>query len=172
MLKSKLLEKAKKQFEELDKLKVEVGVLENTRPYKDSDISVVEVATIHEFGTEKIQPRSFLRVPIRDHQKAIIEKAVKEKYRLFISGEISAKEFLAYIGEEAVTWSKEAFDTQGFGSWPEYKQSTLEKKYYEGYLITREKIGNAVKYTNNDAAKLLRVTGNLANSITYQVVKK
>lgn len=50
MLKSKLLEKAKKQFAELNKLKVEVGVLENTRPYKDSDISVVEVATIHEIG--------------------------------------------------------------------------------------------------------------------------
>ncbi|MFS1564163.1 MAG: hypothetical protein ACL7AX_12200 [Candidatus Arsenophonus phytopathogenicus] len=167
MLKSKLLEKAKKQFEEINKLKVEVGVLENTRPYKDSDISVVEVATIHEFGTEKILPRSFLRMPIRDHQKAI-----KEKYRLFISGEISATEFLAYIGELAVGRSVEAFDTQGFGSWPEYKQSTLEKKYYEGYLINREKIGNSVKYTNNDAAKLLRVSGNLANSITYKVVKK
>ncbi|HGJ5885671.1 hypothetical protein [Arsenophonus nasoniae] len=156
MLKSKLLEKAKKQFAELNKLKVKVGVLENTRPYKDSDISVVEVATIHEFGTEEIPPRSFLRVPIRDHQKAIIEKAVKEKYRFFISGEISAKAFLDYVGELAVGWSIEAFDTQGFGSWPDHAESTKAQLKRKGVI----------------EARLLQDTGALKKSITYQVVKK
>ncbi|MFS1538068.1 MAG: hypothetical protein ACL7BU_04550 [Candidatus Phlomobacter fragariae] len=156
MLKSKRLEKVKKQFDQLNQLKVEVGVLKNTRPYKASDISVVEVATIHEFGTETIKPRSFLRMPIRDHQKAIIEKAVKEKYRFLISGEISAKEFLSYIGELAVTWSIEAFDTQGFGTWPDHAESTKAQLKRKGII----------------KARLLQDTGALKKSITYQVVKK
>ncbi|HGJ5891327.1 MAG TPA: hypothetical protein ACHBZA_08330 [Arsenophonus apicola] len=85
-----------------------------------------------------------------------IEKAVKEKYRLFISGEISATEFLACIGELAVGWSIEAFDTQGFGAWPLHSESTKAQLKRKGVI----------------EARLLQDTGALKKSITYQVVKK
>lgn len=155
-IKSKVLERVRKQLEALLQLEAEVGVLENTRPYRDSDISVVEVATIHEFGTEHIAERSFLRVPIREHKNDIATRTRKDKYRQLLTGEITPEEFMAYLGELAVGVSREAFDTQGFGEWDPHEKST------EAHLKRR----------GVTESRLLQDTGALKKSVTYRVVKK
>jgi phage gpG-like protein len=106
------------------------------------------VGALHEFGTDKMPQRSFLRVPLSDHlQKELegsgafspdeLKKVVKEASMLPWLTRISI------IAEKIV---QGAFDSGGYGKWPAWEKG----------------------YTNN-SGQILVDTQQLRNSITSEV---
>lgn len=107
------------------------------------------IGAAHEFGTDKMPQRSFLRVPIAEH----LAKKMEDSGAL---DESTLKEVIK--SGSAVTWVKkiaviaegivaEAFATGGFGKWPGWKNPN---------------------YKNKDN-RLLVDTGQLRDSITSEV---
>jgi phage gpG-like protein len=113
---------------------VKVGILGNRARSSKSGVSNAEIGVVHEFGSKdgKIQPRSFLRMPLQSKGKWITDQMVSMKKQIekaFSKGD--NKIFfnkLAIFAEQAID---EAFETGGFGQWapknsrPDGKNSPL-----------------------------------------------
>lgn len=103
----------------------------------------------HEFGTDKIPQRSFLRVPIAEHLQSKMEDAgafdkdaIKEVIKQ--GSTLPWVKKIAVLAEAIVA---EAFATKGFGKWPAWKTPNYK----------------------NGGNTLLVDTGQLRDSITSEV---
>lgn len=128
-------------------LGVVVGVTAKTNG-RNGEFSNAELAAIHEFGNpaRNIPERSFLRKPLINNAAAIANLA-KNAVGKFIAGQITAEAALGALGEEAKNISKVAI-TEGIT--PALKPVTIKRK---------------------KSSKSLIDTGQLLNSITYEVRK-
>jgi len=97
-----------------------IGVLGSSSSRPESDIDNAGLGLVHEFGSLKrnIPPRSWLRMPIINRIKMILQ-AVSNKQRSIehafqIGDDQAIFEILGLACESAI---QEAFDTNGFGSW-------------------------------------------------------
>jgi len=125
------LDGLKKIVGDLQDYRAHVGVLgssgKNGRADEDSEsagLTNAEIGAIHEFGTESIPPRSFLRMPIEEKKGTIVKKlSNSQTFKTHIeAGDIGkAVETVGVLGEEVI---QQAFETKGFGQWPEKAPAT------------------------------------------------
>jgi phage gpG-like protein len=130
--------------------KIQVGIFSN-HTGRGTAVSGVDNATLgawHEFGTSSIPRRSFLQMPISTYfPKRLEDSGAMDAATL--KEVILNKSFGVWLQKIAVLAEatvQEAFDTQGFGTWP----------------------GWADGYTNN-SGQVLVDTGQLRRSITSRI---
>lgn len=118
---------------------------------KKSQTSNATVGAVHEFGSpaRNIPVRSFLRVPIADNLQKYLEQAGAFDEDTFkkVMKEGSYVPWLKKVGAVGVKVVLDAFDTQGFGKWPSWKNPS---------------------YSNRNGA-VLDDTGQLKSSISFEV---
>lgn len=105
------------------------------KKYEDG-VSVIEVGAAHEFGTEDLDERSFLRVPFT-LKKSEINRAIEAQVAAIGAGQKDAKTALNLIGIVARNISVKAFETGGYGTWPDIKEATKKAKGSTAILIDK-----------------------------------
>lgn len=113
----------------------------------EGGVSVIEVGAAHEFGTEHVDERSFLRAPFT-LKKSEINRAIESQVASVGAGQRDAVSALNLIGIVARNISVKAFETGGYGTWSDIKEDTKKAKGSSGVLID---------------------TGELRGSITWEV---
>lgn len=107
----------------------------------------------NEFGvkTKKIPERSFIRMPLEAKQDDI-KKAVYRRagYNLENANVRQIFEDIGFAGEAAI---QEAFDTRGFGKWPENAEQTIELKKSDAPLIDKGHLRHAITSKVEPGAK-------------------
>jgi len=120
---------------------VDIGILGSDGSSDQGGITLAGIGAVHEFGTDKagrgnktvIPERSFIRMPLETGQREI-EKALEPKIeKLLADGDIEGIFKLIGIAGEARI--QEAFETGGFGEWPELAESTILQKGSDAILI-------------------------------------
>lgn len=140
-----------KRMRELDEGYVEVGILGEGKKYGDSGMTVLGVATIHEFGYEGItKDGKFLSIPERSFIRASFEtysKGYAEKWSSYIAkavrGDISTKTLFKMIGEDAVAHIQEHIDNMKS---PPLKASTIEAKGSDKLLVDTGQLRGSIAY--------------------------
>jgi hypothetical protein len=144
-----------KELEELvknlkEKFYVDIGFLGEESETVEGDLTIAGIAAVHEFGTDKagrgnkttIPKRSIIKMPLMKKQKEIV-KFVEKKYpELLSKGDIEGIFKLIGIAGEAQI--QEAFDTGGFGEWPQLADSTIKQKGSSAILIDEGTMRKAV----------------------------
>lgn len=128
-----------------------VGILQSKNPRKGPGPSNAEIGAAHEFGTQSLPIRSFLRMPLTTQLNQALESsgAYTREALAQVAEEKSILpwvEKLAVIAEGVV---QEAFSTNGFGKWSPWKTPN---------------------YTNN-TGQILVDTQQLRNSISSEVTE-
>lgn len=101
------------------------------------------IGALHEFGSEKLPIRSFLRMPINDQLQKFLEKSgafdktVLEE--IVKSGSIYA--WMVRVGIVAEQVVLEAFNTGGFGKW---EASQMDHKQTKQTLVETQQLRNAI----------------------------
>jgi len=104
------MQKQVANIEKAKRLTVKVGVIgAGARIYKGGK-TVVDIATIHEYGTDDVPMRSFLRTPF------------------FVEKGKDAEAAMDSIGVKAQKIIFGAFDSEGYGFWAPLKPQTIKKK--------------------------------------------
>lgn len=130
-------------FSRLDKLVeslgkpayVDVGILGESNETEEGGITTAGIGAVHLFGSDdgRIPERNWLTMPIELGQIEI-EKAVEEKLKpLLEAGDI--KGIMELIGIAAEAQIQEAFETGGFGQWPDITEETKARKKSDAILI-------------------------------------
>jgi len=121
------MQKQVANIEKAKRLTVKVGVIgAGARIYKGGK-TVVDIATIHEYGTDDVPMRSFLRTPFfvnRDKMNKFINKQFNE----VIEKGKDAEAAMDSIGVKAQKIIFGAFDSEGYGFWAPLKPQTIKKK--------------------------------------------
>ena len=112
--------------------------------------SILQVGAQHEYGTEKMPARSFLRMPF-ELKATEINIFIQSEFKKVLEGKSTAEKALGRVGVMTTNISKEAFRTNGFGQWAELSPITIAIK---------EKAGKTTP---------LIWSGLLRNSITWSV---
>ncbi len=114
---------------------VDVGILGENNETVEGGITTAGYMAVHEFGSvgRKIPQRSWLRMPLQKSSKEI-EKEIQPKVAQFLKdGDI--KGLMKLLGVSCEAKIQEAFDTGGFGTWPELQPLTIRKKGSDAILI-------------------------------------
>lgn len=122
------------------KIYVDVGIL-GSEVNPETGITIAGIGAVHEFGTDKagrgksttIPERSFLRMPIETKSDDIEAFASKGLDKNLADGNI--RRIFEQVGKGAEAVIQDAFETGGFGTWPELAQSTIDAKGSSGILI-------------------------------------
>lgn len=102
----------------------------------EGGVSVIDVGASHEFGTEDLEERSFLRAPFT-LKKSEISRAIQAQVAAIGSGKRDADTALNLIGIAARNISVKAFETGGYGTWPDIKEATKKAKGSSAILIDK-----------------------------------
>jgi len=133
---------------------VQVGVMESAGEHKGPDneesLTVVEVATFHEFGTETVPERSFIRSTVDENFDSYVEKTKILQEKVILQA-FDVKKALSVLGELIQSDIVKKIDS---GIDPELADSTKKSKIVNG------KSGNTP----------LVDTGQLKKSVRYKVV--
>ncbi|ENA3448874.1 hypothetical protein ABGN35_004343 [Yersinia enterocolitica] len=111
----------------------------------DGGVSVIEVGTAHEFGTEDLDERSFLRAPFT-LKKSEINQSIERGVAAVGSGKMDADKALNLIGVVARNISVKAFETAGYGTWPDIKEATKKAKGSSGILIDKGELRGVITW--------------------------
>lgn len=133
-----------KAMREMKKKHVAVGILASEatgRVYKNG-MNVLKIAVIHEFGLGTSPQRSFLRMPQELKRKELNAFIRKQLGKVFEGMEV--EKGLGIIGIYAENLAKEAFETGGFGKWPDIASETKRKKGSSGILIDTQILKNSI----------------------------
>ena len=127
-------------------LYVDIGVLsgEGRASAGEGDITIAGIGAVHEFGSldKKIPQRSFIAMPLQAKSQEIENNVGKKIESLIAEDNIEGIYELIGIYGEAVI--QEAFETGGFGSWAELKESTIERKGSSAILIDTGRLRQAI----------------------------
>lgn len=107
--------------------------------------TVLEVGIWHEYGTQFVPIRSFLRGPF-ELKKSEIARALEVQFNLVLEKGMPLDMGLGRVGLTAVNISKGAFRTKGYGVWPDIKQSTKNAKGSSGILIDTGLLRNSITW--------------------------
>ena len=126
-----------------------VGILGSKTNRNKNTVTNATVGAAHEFGTDKLPVRSFLRVPITEHLQGEIEKsgALDKEALAEVVRSGSVKIWLEKITGLAENIVLGAFSSGGYGKWPAWKTPGYE----------------------NNTGQILVDTQQLRNSITSEV---
>ena len=120
----------KKILQNLSKLSakpfVKVGALESAGPHEDSDLTVAEILSIHEFGapSAKIPERAPIRKTM-DGKRQEINSTIDSLYGKILDGKIDVDKALGVLGLDV---KRKIQQTIRDGLSPPWAQSTLEAK--------------------------------------------
>jgi hypothetical protein len=122
---------------------VKVGILGKTKSRSEGDIDNVKLGVIHEFGTDKIPMRSFLRIPIAENLDQYLKSAGAFKKNVIkkIISEESLEDFVKKIGKVAEKIVLDAFNTGGFGKW---KPSNMKYKKVKQTLVETTQLRDSI----------------------------
>ena len=125
---------------------VDIGVLESGSTPNGK--SIAEYGAYNEFGsiTRPDHPpkRSFIRMPLSEHSDKVVSYVEKHaKEHLEASDVLGIFEDIGIAGESVI---QEAFDTRGFGTWPENKPSTIARKGSDTPLIDDGTLRHAISH--------------------------
>lgn len=143
----KLLAKA----HELDKSYVKVGVLASKgggAAHGEDNISLIEIAAIHEFGNGHVPERSFIRSTFYVRRVNALATMVAKLAKAIVTEGMTPKKALSLLGQWAASEVKETITEIDIP--PPLADSTIMAK---------------------GSSKPLVDTGQLKNSITYEVVE-
>lgn len=129
---------------EVKGLKARVGILGSDVNRQDANgITNSEIGVIHEFGNEKMPVRSFLRMPIMTHKKEIIKAMGGTKMRTaFAQGDFMR--MFKLLGEKGRDIVLQAFETGGFGKWPDISEATKAAKGSSVILVDSAQLKNGI----------------------------
>jgi hypothetical protein len=121
-----------------------VGILGSKDHRSQGDAnSNATIGAAHEYGTEELPERSFLRMPITTRLGIELEKngafdkgAVKR-----VIAEGSIKPWMEKVAITAETCVQDAFDSGGFGQWP---RSNMEDKTNHQTLVETQQLRNGI----------------------------
>lgn len=120
-----------------------------SKAYKsDGDKSaptVLEVGIWHEYGTQFVPMRSFLRAPFIEKRSDLV-KLIDGQFKLVLEKDLETDVALGRVGLGARNISVGAFKTQGYGEWPDIKQSTKDAKGSSGILIDTGLLRNSITW--------------------------
>ena len=151
---------------------VKVGILAGAN--HEGEIGAVELAAIHEFGSQKrkIPERSFLRQTMANRKEdfsSFIESNKKKIMDEIAAGNGSV--IMEKIGVQWVRYVMETFDSQG-PNWAPLADSTIRNR--KNYSIAQKKnpklSGDALMKKARQGTKILQDTGEMKKSITFEVV--
>lgn len=146
------MQKYKERLETLrlhNKLAVRAGVLGGTTR-DDTDLTNAQIASIHEYGLGKVPARPFIRPPFDKNHKTYVDMLAKGLRKAMRN--LNPRAFpmlLELIGQKMVADIKN-YVTQGTGVPPPLSPATIKRKGSSRPLVD---------------------TGQLLNSVTYQVVE-
>ena len=121
-----------------------VGVLGGSGARTESDgMTNAEIGVIHEFGNDKVPPRSWLRMPIEEKRRELVKFVGSGTVRgLLDRGDIVGVFKAIGVKAEAIVLS--AFETKGFGKWPDNSPATIARKGSDKPLIDTSQLRRAV----------------------------
>lgn len=96
--------------------------------------TVLEVGIWHEYGTQHVDMRSFLRGPL-NAKSADLEKVLEQQFNLVLENGMAVEKALGRVGLAARNISVGAFRTKGYGVWKDISQATKDAKGSSGILI-------------------------------------
>jgi hypothetical protein len=136
--------KLRKQLEDLQTHKAQVGLFEDTASRKPGRGEISDNPSLgyeHEFGNmeDNLPQRSFLRMPLMAHMGEVLKFDWLRRIRM--NGTKSAVKLLGVLGEETV---QEAFATGGFGQWAPLSPRTIKRKGSSRILIDSAQLRKAV----------------------------
>lgn len=113
---------------------VDIGILGEQGATVEGNLTIAGVGAVHEFGTDKagrnrdtiIPERSFIKMPLETGGSEI-EKSISPKVQKFLE-ESNIEGLFKLIGIAGEARIQEAFDTGGFGQWPDLAESTIKGK--------------------------------------------
>ena len=123
--------------------KVQVGIFENSNGRADhGGPTNAEIGRNHEYGTDILPVRSWLRMPLQDQFQKAVEKAgfTKKTVKEMIQNGAVFQLFneLAIVAEGVVL---EGFNSGGYGKW---KPSNMARKKNHQTLVETQQMRNAV----------------------------
>jgi phage gpG-like protein len=152
--------------------KVKIGVLAGAN--HSGGIGAVELAAIHEFGSEKrsIPQRSFLRNTMMNRKDDFITFIEQSKEKIMERIATGGGFVVLYkIGTQWVRYVMETFDAQG-PNWAPLAESTLMRR--RNFKLVAEKNPRATLATlikkARKGTKILQDTGEMKKSISFEVV--
>lgn len=129
---------------------VKVGVLAD-RPKNEHGggsgaMSLIEVAAVHEFGTDTVPQRSFIRATVDEHRTEIdaLETALMAQ---IVRGEITEEQALNLLGAKIASWMQ-ARIAQGIP--PELKPETIARKGSSKPLIDTGQLRSSLSFLVGD----------------------
>lgn len=139
--------KALESFKELSKKpSVKIGVLEKSgehkNPNSEEPLTVVEVATFNEFGTETIPERSFIRATVDQNFEDYVEKS-KTLQNKVVMQELDVKKALSILGEQIQADIVNAINT---GIEPENSPTTIAAKGSSKPLVDSGQLKQSIRY--------------------------
>lgn len=96
--------------------------------------TVLQVGIWHEYGTEHVPMRSFLRGPL-NAKSADLDKVLQTQFNLVLERGMDVEIALGRVGLAARNVSVGAFRTRGYGVWADIDQATKDAKGSSGVLI-------------------------------------
>lgn len=96
--------------------------------------TVLEVGVWHEYGTQHVPMRSFLRGPL-NAKSADMDKVLQTQFNLVLERGMDVEIALGRVGLAARNISVGAFRTRGYGVWADIDQATKDAKGSSGILI-------------------------------------
>lgn len=124
---------------------VKVGIQETAGAHTgegDTGLSVADVGSFHEFGTDTVPQRSFIRAPIQDN-KQDLQTLQRKLLRDVMLGGKSTGEALAIIGEKAQSDMVAAINA---GIEPGLEQTTIDAKGSSTPLIDSGQLKQSIRY--------------------------
>lgn len=118
-----------RQLKLAKRMSVDVGLISDKvggKVYGDGQ-TVLGVGAVHEFGSEHVPQRSFLRTPFQIKKKEM-SAFIRGEFSKMAAGRQTAEKALGRIGVKATNIVKGAFTTKGYGAWPDIEDETKRRK--------------------------------------------
>lgn len=137
-----LVEKQLSNMEKAKSLSVKVGLpageTATSKAYTNDGAgpapTVLDVGIWHEYGTQHVAQRSFLRGPL-NAKSADLTKVLEQQFNLVLEKGMDVEKALGRVGLAARNISVGAFRTRGYGAWADISQATKDAKGSSGILI-------------------------------------
>lgn len=136
------LQAFKRQLRTAVRSSVEVGIFEeNTTRADPNQLTNAEIGYRHEFGLG-VPVRSWLNMPLVTELPDVIKSESSELSKAFVDdGAKAMLERVGFMGEAVI---QDAFDTQGFGTWPDNSEMTIAMKGRNEPLVDTTQLKKSV----------------------------
>lgn len=134
--------KIKKELEYIKNHRLVIGIFDDGKKHPDSDITMIELAMVHEFGWKFIPERSFIRAGF-DKRKSKITNQANLVIEKIIFQQAKAKPAMEVLGQLVVTQLQEYMTEL---SSPPNAPSTIKQKGSSNPLIDEGHLRQAITY--------------------------